>query len=123
MVSWNTEAVDENGNCDFNEVKQSLRYVCPFCSQEWEATNEQLKLFNASSEWEATNEQAPQGKIGFHTTAFCFLDPFTLVTEWINAKSRAKDGDFSQLKIFTQKRLAKAWSEQQEIIETSTPEI
>ena len=41
----------------------------------------------------------------------------------MNAKSRAKDGDFSQLKIFTQKRLAEAWTEQNEVIITSTVEV
>lgn len=42
MVKWDTEAVDENGNIDFHTVKDSLRYVCPHCSAEWEATKEQL---------------------------------------------------------------------------------
>ena len=41
----------------------------------------------------------------------------------MNAKSRAKDGDFSQLKIFTQKRLALPWTEQNEVIITSTVEV
>lgn len=41
----------------------------------------------------------------------------------INAKSKAKDGDFSALKIFYQKRLAQPWGEHQEIIDTSTKEI
>ena len=45
------------------------------------------------------------------------------MSEYLNAKSRAKDGDFSQLKIFTQKRLAEAWSEQQEVIITNTKEV
>lgn len=45
------------------------------------------------------------------------------MTEYLNAKSRAKDGDFSQLKIFTQKRLAEPWTEQNEVIITSTAEV
>lgn len=51
------------------------------------------------------------------------MDAFTLISEYLNAKSRAKDGDFSQLKIFTQKRLAQAWTEQNEVIITSTKEV
>lgn len=41
----------------------------------------------------------------------------------MNAKSRAKDGDFSQLKIFQQKRLALPWTESQEVIDTNTKEV
>ena len=123
MVQWDEEAIDEDGNPDFNKIKQSLKYFCPHCQTKWEATKEQLKAFNESSIWEAMNDKAPIGKIGFHTTAFCFLDAFSLVEEWINAKSKAKDGDFSALKIFHQKRLACSWGEHQEIIDTNTKEI
>lgn len=123
MVKWDKEAVTESGDIDFDAVKNSIRYICPHCNSEWLATKEQLQQFNNSSVWEAQNDAAPQGNIGFHTTAFCFLDAYTLISEYLNAKSRAKDGDFSHLKIFHQKRLAQAWSEQQEIIDTSTKEV
>lgn len=31
MVKWDTTATDEEGNIDFAAVKDSLRYICPFC--------------------------------------------------------------------------------------------
>lgn len=123
MVTWDREAVRDDGGIDFDAVKKSLRYTCPHCAEIWEATKEKLQALNLSSIWIPQNESAPSGKIGFHTSAFCFLDAFTLVSEYLQAKSRAKDGDFSQLKIFHQKRLALPWSEQQEVIDTSTKEI
>lgn len=123
MVKWDVNAVDEEGNIDFQGVKESIRYVCPFCENEWIPSNEVLKEFHKNSIWESMNPTAPVGKIGFHTTAFCFLEPYTLIAEYLNAKSRAKDGDFSQLKIFSQKRLAEPWSEQQEAITTAVKEV
>lgn len=123
MVKWDTEAVNDDGSADFETIRNTLRYTCPHCSTEWEASREQREKFNQSSIWVSMNESASSGKIGFHTSAFCFLDAFSLVTEYIHAKSRAKDGDFSQLKIFYQKRLALPWSEHQEVIDTSTKEV
>lgn len=123
MIKWDTEAMKEDGSVDYEAVKQSLVYVCPHCSEEFEATKKTLADFNQRSTWIAMNDAAPLGKIGFHTTAFAFLDAFSLVTEYIEAKSRAKDGDFSRLKIFHQKRLAMPWSDRNEILDTSTKEI
>ena len=123
MVKWDMEAVNDDGSADFETIRNTLRYTCPHCSTEWEASKEQRERFNQSSIWVPMNESASSGKIGFHTSAFCFLDAFSLVTEYIHAKSRAKDGDFSQLKIFYQKRLALPWSEHQEVIDTSTKEV
>ena len=123
MVKWDTEAIDEEGNIDYEGVKNSLVYICPNCNSEWLPTKEQLQQFNSNSIWEAENPTAPKGKVGFHTTAFTFLDAYTLVAEFLNAKSRVKDGDFSQMKIFTQKRLAMPWTEQNEVIITSTKEV
>lgn len=123
MMKWNLDAVDENNNVDFDAIKESLRYVCPHCQAEFAATKKQLEEFNANSIWIPQNENAPSSKIGFHTTAFAFLDAFSLVSEFITAKSFAKDGDFSKMKIFYQKRLAQPWSEKQEIVDTSTKEV
>lgn len=122
MIKWDKTAVDEEGNTDFNVVYESLKYVCPNCQNEWQATIEQLKDFNNNSCWIASNSNASSDKIGFHTTAFSFLAPKTLIYELLNAKSRAKDGDFSQLKIFYQKRLAEAWNVQNEAIFTNVEE-
>lgn len=121
MVKWDYSITDE-GDIDFSKVKETLRYQCPFCQSEWNATKKQLEEFNKSSIWIPQNETAQSGYLGFHTTAFCFLDAFSLITELLNAKSRAKDGDFSQLKIFHQKRLAEPWTEQNEAILTSVKE-
>lgn len=123
MIKWDKTAIDEEGNIDFQGVKKSLVYFCKSCSSEFLPNKEQLKEFNQNSVWFEQNPTAPKGNIGFHTTAFCFLEPFTLLTEYLNACSRAKDGDFSQLKIFTQKRLATPWAEQNEVIYTSVKEV
>ena len=123
MVKWDRDATDENGNIDFEAVKNSLVYCCPNCESEFLATKEQLTQFNQNSIWVSENPSAPSNLIGFHTTAFCFLDAYSLVSEYLNAISRVKDGDFSQLKIFTQKRLARPWNETNEAIITDTKEV
>ena len=123
MVKWDISAVTEQGNIDFQGVQKSLKYVCPHCNTQYEPTKKQLQQFNRNSTWQPMNPTAPQGKIGFHTTAFSFLDAYTLICEYLNAKSRCKDGDFSQLKIFTQKRLAQPWTEQNEVIYTNTTQV
>ena len=46
MVKWHTEAITESGDIDFDGVKQSLKYICPHCSHEFEPTKEQLQQFN-----------------------------------------------------------------------------
>lgn len=43
MVKWDTNATDEEGNIDFDAVKDSLMYVCPNCGSEWLPTREQLQ--------------------------------------------------------------------------------
>ena len=123
MVKWDVEAAKEDGSVDYEAVKDTLAYVCPHCAAEFEATQRTLADFNQCSQWQAMHEGAVSGKVGFHTTAFAFLDAFSLVYEYIEAKSRAKDGDFSRLKIFYQKRLAMPWSERNEVLDTSTREV
>jgi hypothetical protein len=122
MVNWDKNSTDDEGNIDFNRVKETLVYTCPHCNSEWLPTKEQLHSFNTNSTWIPQNEASNELK-GFHTTAFTFLDAYTLVCEYLNGCSRAKDGDFSRLKILHQKRLAEAWNEQNEVILTSTKEV
>ena len=43
MIKWDTEAVDEDGNIDYEKVKQSLTYYCSSCGSEFLATKEQLQ--------------------------------------------------------------------------------
>ena len=123
MVKWDKDAYKEDGQIDFEMVKNSLVYCCPHCDSEFLPTKEQLNQFNQNSVWESENPNAPSGLIGFHTTAFCFLDAYSLISEYLNAKSRVKDGDFSQLKIFHQKRLALPWNENNEAIILDTKEV
>ena len=121
-IKYDTEAYTNRGEIDFKRIKESLKYACPFCDFSTPANKESLKSLNESSSWVAENENAEHGKIGFHTSAFAFLDAYSLIVEYINAKLHATDGDFSKLKIFFQKRLAQPWAEQYEIIDTSVKE-
>jgi phage terminase large subunit GpA-like protein len=43
MVKWDTEAVTEEGNIDYEAVQNSLVYTCKHCSSEWLSTREQLQ--------------------------------------------------------------------------------
>lgn len=43
MVKWDNNATDEEGNIDFEGVKNSLTYTCPNCNSEWLPTREQLQ--------------------------------------------------------------------------------
>lgn len=121
-IKYDSEAYTDSGAIDYEKIKNTLKYSCPFCDFETPATKEALSKLNENSQWFAENDNAEVGKIGFHTTAFAFLDAYSLITEYVNAKLHATDGDFSKLKIFYQKRLAQPWAEQYEMIDTSVKE-
>lgn len=119
MVKWDTDARLPDESVDFAAVRDSLRYVCTLCGHEMPADKRTQIELNESSVYVAQNPNPEPGHIGFHTSAFCFLPAFDLVHEYITAKSRAKDGDFSSLRVFTQKRLALPWSLDMESFESS----
>lgn len=123
MLKYDENLIDENGDYNATDVKASLSYVCPFCGKEYPCNDKTLSTMNERSIWVQQNENAEINKVGFHTTALCFLDAYTILSEYLTAKKSAKDGDFNKMRMFYQKRLALPWNETYEIVDTATKEV
>lgn len=119
MVDWDKNARRPDESPDWEAIERSLVYKCNACGHTMPADTYHRARLNELSAYVPQNENADPHHEGFHMTAFCFLPAMQLVREYINAKSRAKDGDFEALKIFNQKRLALPWSAEMEIFEAS----
>ena len=123
MISWDDTLRDDQDSIKTDEAINTLLYVCPHCGHTFPATKENLSKLNETSKWIAQNEHAAEHSKGYHTTAFCFMSAADLLTEYIQARNAARDGDFSKMRIFYQKRLAQPWTEQYEAIDTHTQEV
>lgn len=123
MLTWDTDARTPDGSPDFRKIEASMRYRCPECGEAWLATAKKRAELNRRSAWvPQAPDTAEPGHVGFHTTALCFERPEVIIREYIHAKHLAKSGDFSELKIFTQKRLAEPWSIEYELRQETPPE-
>lgn len=122
MIYWDDTIRDDADTIDIQATLNTLLYTCPHCGHTFAATKENLSKLNKNSEWIAQNENADPRHVGYHTSAFCFMGADALLSEFLQAKNAAHDGDFSRLRIFYQKRLATPWSEKYEAIDTHVTE-
>ena len=122
MVTWDDTIRDESDTIDIQATLNTLSYICPHCGRTFAATKENLSKLNKNSQWIAQNESADPRHVGYHTSAFCFMDASSLLSEFLQAKNAAHDGDFNKLRIFYQKRLATPWSDRYEAIDTHVTE-
>jgi phage terminase large subunit GpA-like protein len=93
-------------------LTETACYACPHCGAEWDDSQKNRNV--RSGEWRATAEF--RGVAGFHINEL--YSPFPgsvlahLVERWLEAKKKADEGDDTDLIVFTNSALGKAYEYQ-----------
>ena len=110
-IEWSKSARDEHNNWDYEEVKRTTVLVCEGCGNHFEDTDRTRRELNATGRFVATNPKAASENVGFHWNALTAMGWGRLAELYLRAKAVSRQGDFSLLKQFYQKRLAIPWRE------------
>lgn len=110
-VEWSKSLRNDDGQWDFEGVKHTTVLLCEGCGHAFEDTDRVRRELNASGRFVATNPNAAAENVGFHWNALCAMSWGRLAELYLRAKAVARQGDFSSLKQFYQKRLAIPWRE------------
>ena len=105
-------AVDRDGDWDFQKVKADTTYECEGCKHRFRDTRSNRDEFNARGFYSPTNHNADPSNAGFQWNALCARSWGTLVEMFLRAKGMLEaNGDAKQMQIFKQKQLAEFWSD------------
>jgi phage terminase large subunit GpA-like protein len=110
-IEWSKSARDEHNNWDYEEVKRTTVLVCEGCGNHFEDNDRTRRELNATGRFVATNPKAASENVGFHWNALTAMGWGRLAELYLRAKAVSRQGDFSLLKQFYQKRLAIPWRE------------
>ena len=110
-VEWSKSARNEDDEWDYEEVKRTTVLQCGGCNHNFEDNDRTRRELNASGRFVATNPRAAAENVGFAWNALCAMSWGRLAEMYLRAKAVARQGDFSLLKQFYQKRLAIPWRE------------
>ncbi len=99
---------------NFQEVKKTIRFVCPHCKCEHEDSLQTRVEMNRLGGYDLMNTNAPEDKRSFHVSQLAapWVPWEEIVERWIKATERLKTGDVELLKNFIVKRLAETWEHQ-----------
>lgn len=108
-VKWEPESKLESGIWDFDRVRKTAYYECPFCRERYAPTEENQYRLNRPDSYTSGPEDAEHES--FHWPAwvsdFRLLGDFAV--EFLQAKAAIKRGSTELLQEFVQKREARAW--------------
>lgn len=108
-VRWNKDAKLDGGAYNFARVRETCRYQCPNCLEEFVPSDENQYRLNRNGCY-----TGPEGEFAhesYHWAAwssdFRLIGDFAV--EFLQAKAAIRRGSLELLQEFTQKREAKAW--------------
>lgn len=110
-VEWSKSARNEHDEWDYEEVKRTTVLQCEGCNHNFEDSDRTRRELNATGRFVASNPRAASENVGFAWNALCAMSWGRLAEMYLRAKLVARQGDFSLLKQFYQKRLAIPWRE------------
>lgn len=110
-IEWDKNAKNDFGDYDLSKVATTTKLICPKCKTKFEDSERQRRLLNKRGKFVSTNPNPHAGYAGFHWNALATMSWGELAEMYLTAKSAARKGDISLLKIFYQKRLALPWKE------------
>ena len=113
-IEWSKSAKDDEGQWNFEEVRQTTILLCEGCSHPFEDSDRTRRELNGTGRFVPSNPMAHSENVGFHWNALCAMSWGRLAEMYLRAKAIARQGDFSLLKQFYQKRLAIPWRETSE---------
>jgi hypothetical protein len=73
QVEWSKGARDEDGQWDFQKVRDSTAMRCASCNHYFEDTDRTRRELNATGRYVVTNPNAPRENAGFHWNALCAM--------------------------------------------------
>ena len=110
-VEWSKSARNEHDEWDYEEVKRTTVLQCQGCNHNFEDSDRTRRELNTTGRFVACNPRAASENVGFAWNALCAMSWGRLAEMYLRAKAVARQGDFSLLKQFYQKRLAIPWRE------------
>ncbi len=114
QVEWDKTCKDEEGNYNFEVLRESTRYKCKACETLIEDTPVNRRKMGESGKFITTNPNAAKELVGFHWNGIATMKWGRMAELYIRAKLSAKKGDLNPLVQFYQKRLARPWDENAE---------
>lgn len=106
------EAVDKDGEYDFNVVKAGTTYECESCKHRFKDTRSNRDEMNSRGFYARTNGKADPVNVGYRWNALCARAWGGLAEMYIRAKMALDgNGDAKAMQIFKQKQLADFWSD------------
>ncbi len=111
QIEWSKDARDEDGQWDFQRVRETTTMTCASCNHIFEDGDRTRRELNLTGRYVATNPNASKENAGFHWNSLCSMSWGRLAELYLRAKAAARKGDVSLIQQFYQKRLALAWRE------------
>lgn len=114
FIRYDKEAKNDDGSWNYEEIRRSTRYECRKCHHRYEDTDQNRRMLSddrRGAQFIPMNPSAAPGKVGFHWNGLVSTSWGGLVEMFLRAKEEARKGDFENLKVFYQKRLAIAFDE------------
>jgi len=113
-VEWSKSARRDDYEWDYGEVRQTASLRCDGCNHYFEDTDRVRRELNATGKFVPQNPHASPENAGFHWNSLCAMSWGRLAELYLRAKAVSRQGDFSLLQQFYQKRLAIPWRETSE---------
>lgn len=111
-LKWDENEVTRPGGSTWNieEVKKTVRMLCPSCAHEFYETPEVMRHLRETGHYVAMNPMASKEKAGFWVPRMAAGEWAALVDRFLKANDERKMGDDSNLREFMLKDLAEKWS-------------
>ena len=114
------DAVDKDGEWDFQAVRARTCYECEGCKHRFSDTRTNRDLMNERGSYVPTNPNADNTQAGYQWNALCARSWGGLAEMYIRAKTMLDgNGDSKPMQIFKQKQLAEFWSDAPDAFDVS----
>lgn len=112
-----------DGTYDDAAILRETHYECYHCASRWLDTPETRKALDESTTYVASKPDAPEGNFGFEIPAWAGqrIAWGEIMLQYLNAKKSAASGNYTDLRIWHQKRQARPWKSDRErlVVEAS----
>lgn len=102
---------------DYRLIASETSYKCVCCDRIWKDTPGSRALMNSTGAFLPMNGNAERGKVGFHWNALAVRSWGNLAVKLVRAKEAASNGDEEPRRIWKQKEMAEAWSDEPDTLD------
>lgn len=121
-LRWGDNCKNPDGSYDFEKVNDTIRLVCPRCSNEMEDNPTNRRHIAEEGKFVPMNPNASKGKVSFQWNALLptWVKWKDLVSEFLMATTAIKNGDPSPLKDFINESAGEPWQETMRSVDDDT---